>query len=151
LRLHLQSESDIKIVADAFDGEEAVKMAAEHKPDLIIMDITMPKLNGLEATRRIKERNPDIEILVLTVHDDSEHILKILEAGAAGYITKTILGEKLVRAVRSIIDGDSILSDNIMDKLLKHALRYPAEESNPDLEQRLSIRELEYLNWQPEV
>jgi len=143
LRMHLKNESDIIIVADAFDGEEAVKIAAELKPDLIIMDITMPKLNGLEATQKIKEQNPDIEILVLTVHDDSEHILKILEAGAAGYLTKTILGEKLVRAVRSIIDGDSVLSEKIMEKLLKHALRYPVEDKNPDIEQMLSVRELE--------
>ncbi len=143
LRMHLQNESDIQIIGDANDGEEAVSMAAELKPDLIIMDITMPKLNGLEATRKIKAQNPDIEILVLTVHDDSEYILKILEAGAAGYLTKTILGENLVRAMRSIMDGDSILSEKIMGKLLRHALRYPEEEKNPELEERLSLREIE--------
>ncbi len=143
LKVHLESESGIQIVAEAADGEEAVKLAAQAKPDVIIMDITMPKLNGLEATRQIKAQNPNIEILVLTVHNDSEHILKILEAGAAGYMTKTTLGERLVRAIRSVMDGDSVLSDDVMNQLLKHALRYPVEHPIPDIRSKLSIRELQ--------
>ncbi len=80
---------------------------------------------------------------MLTVHNDSEHILKILEAGAAGYMTKTTLGERLVRAIRSVMDGDSVLSDDVMNQLLKHALRYPVEHPIPDIRSKLSIRELQ--------
>lgn len=143
LRVHLENESDIQIVAEAKDGEEAVKLASELIPDVIVMDIEMPKLNGLEATRRIKAQNPKIQVLALTVHNDSEHILKVLEAGAAGYMTKTTLGERLIRAVRSIMDGDSVLSEDVMDKLLKHSLRYPLERTVPDIENRLSVREIQ--------
>jgi DNA-binding NarL/FixJ family response regulator len=143
LRVHLEGESDIRIVAEASDGEEAVKLASELIPDVIIMDIEMPKLNGIEATRRIKAQNPKIQVLALTVHNDSEYILKVLEAGAAGYMTKTTLGENLVRAVRSIVDGESVLSADVMDKLLKHSLRYPLERKIPDIENILNVREMQ--------
>lgn len=143
LKVHIENESDIQIVAEVNDGEEAVKLAGEVKPDVIIMDITMPKLNGLEATRQIKAQYPDIEILVLTIHNDSEHILKILEAGASGYMTKTTLGERLVRAIRSVMDGDSVLSEDVMSQLLRHALRYPVEQAIPDIGSKLSVRELQ--------
>jgi DNA-binding NarL/FixJ family response regulator len=143
LRVHLEGENDIKIVGEASDGEEAVKLASELIPDVIIMDIEMPKLNGIEATRRIKAQNPKIQVLALTVHNDSEYILKGLEAGAAGYMTKTTLGENLVRAVRSIVDGESVLSADVMDKLLKHSLRYPLERKIPDIENMLNVREMQ--------
>ena len=84
LRNQLKDESDIQIVADATDGEEAVKLAKEFAPDVIVMDLEMPKLNGIEATRRIKAENPLIQVLALTVYNDSEHVLKALEAGVAG-------------------------------------------------------------------
>ena len=91
LRNVLDKQEDFDVIAEASDGEEAVKLATELVPDVVIMDISMPKLNGLEATRRIKERCPTVVILVLTVHTDSEHALGILDAGAAGYLTKGVL------------------------------------------------------------
>jgi DNA-binding NarL/FixJ family response regulator len=107
------------------------------------MDIAMPKMNGLEATRIIKKNNPQIAILVLTVHSDTEYILKILEAGAVGYLTKNILGDQLIHALRLVIDGESVLSDDVKNNLLKHALRYPIKNPIPVIGDKLSSRELE--------
>jgi two-component system, NarL family, response regulator LiaR len=143
LKIHLENQPDIDIIGEANDGEEAVQLAAELNPDVIIMDIAMPKMNGLDATRIIKQKNPKIAVLVLTVHDDIEYVLKILEAGAAGYLTKNILGEKLALAVRLVMDGESILSDDIKNSILKHALRYPVKTPVPILGDRLSAREFE--------
>ena len=105
----------------------------------------MPKLDGLEATRQIKKREPRIGILVLTVHDNVEHVLKILEAGANGYLTKSIFGDKLIHAIRSVTVGESVFSDEIKDKLLKHALHYEIKQIIPNIEQILNTRELEII------
>lgn len=143
LKMHLKNQSDIEIIAEAGDGEEAVQLAGTLLPDVIIMDISMPKLNGLEATKKIKAQWPDIKVLVLTVHDDTEHILKILEAGATGYLSKNILGNKLVYAIRAVKSGESIFSDEIKDRILTHALRYPLQSSIPAVGGNLTARELE--------
>jgi len=143
IKMHLENQSDIEIVAEASDGEQAVELADKLRPDLIIMDISMPRMNGLDATKKIKEMHPEIAVLVLTVHSDTEHILKILEAGAAGYLTKDILGEKLIHAIRMIMSGESVLSEEVMNKVLVHALRYPWKPSVPALGEKLSPRELE--------
>jgi two-component system, NarL family, response regulator LiaR len=143
LKVHLENLPDIEIVGEGCDGDEAVKLCSELYPDVVIMDIAMTRLNGLEATRQIKAAYPDISVLVLTVYSDIEHILKILEAGAAGYLTKAILGEKLVHAIRSVAAGESVLSDDIMNKLLNHALRYPATNHEVNITNKLSIREWE--------
>jgi DNA-binding NarL/FixJ family response regulator len=143
LIMHLKKQTDIEIVAEAGDGEEAVELAGKLMPDIIIMDISMPKLNGLEATKIIKAQWPDIEILVLTVHNDTEHILKILEAGASGYLTKDILGNKLIHAIRAVESGESIFSDEAKNRLLMHALRHPLKPSVPGIGETLSHREME--------
>lgn len=133
LKSHLENEENIEVIATADNGEEAVKLALKLVPDVVIMDISMPILNGIEATRQIKSMNPKIKVLVLTVHADSEHILKIFEAGAEGYISKKISGSKFPNAIRSIIDGCSVLSEEVMGELIKHALRLPSltVDSNP--------------------
>ena len=143
LRNQLKDEGDIQIVADATDGEEAVKLAKEFVPDVIVMDLEMPKLNGIEATRRIKADNPLIQVLALTVYNDSEHVLKALEAGAAGYVIKTTPGDRLVRAIRAVMDGDSVLSEGVIEKLVKHSLRYPVEHKITDIANKLNARELQ--------
>jgi two-component system, NarL family, response regulator LiaR len=143
LRIHLEAQPDIKIVGEASNGEEAVKLAGELNPDVIIMDLAMPKMNGLEATRLIKQKNPKIAILVLTVHEDTEYVLKILEAGAAGYLIKDIPGKEIAFAIRLVVEGESVLSDGIVSSLLKHAIRYPAKLPVPVVGDRLSAREIE--------
>ena len=112
---------------------------------MVIMDITMPKLNGLEATRQIKAKCPGIAILVLTVHSDSDHILGILETGAAGYLTKTVFGEEVIHAVRGVASGEAVLSTPILQQVLKNALRLRSKPLNLDAGEKLTSRDLGIL------
>ena len=144
LRQALDNENDMEIVAEAAEGEEAVKLASELKPDVAVMDIIMPKLNGIEATRKIKEIAPDIAILILTAYDDDEYVLGLLDAGAAGYLLKSARGRDLVGAIRAIRSGESVLHPKIIAKLLKRATITPAgEHKASDL---LTERESEILS-----
>jgi two-component system, NarL family, response regulator LiaR len=139
----LASEEDMEVVAEACDGEEAVKLASELKPDVAVMDIVMPKLNGIEATRKIKEIAPDIAILILTAYDDDEYVLGLLEAGAAGYLLKSARGRDLAGAIRAIKSGESVLHPKIIAKLLRRALVAPVQQHKAS--ELLSERELEVL------
>ena len=139
----LDSEEDIEVVAEASDGEEAVKLASELKPDVVVMDIVMPKLNGIEATKRIKEIAPNIAILILTAYDDDEYVLGLLDAGAAGYLLKSVRGRDLVRAIRAIRSGESVLHPNIIAKLLKRVMTMSTEAQKS--QELLSERESEIL------
>ena len=141
----LNKQADFEIIAEASDGEEAVKLATELAPDVVIMDISMPKLNGLEATRQIKARCPNVAILVLTVHSDSEHILGILEAGAAGYLTKSVFGKEVINAVRGVASGETVLSAPILQQILKHALQLMPKPFDLSTGEKLSSRELGIL------
>jgi len=139
----LDGERDMEVVAEASDGEEAVKLASELKPDVVVMDIIMPKLNGIEATGKIKEIAPDTAILILTAYDDDEYVLGLLDAGAAGYLLKSARGRDLVGAIRAIRSGESVLHPKIIAKLLKRAIIAPdGEHKASDL---LSGRESEVL------
>jgi NarL family two-component system response regulator LiaR len=124
----LDVEEDMEVVAEASDGEEAVKLASDLKPDVAVMDIVMPKLNGIEATRKIKEIAPDIAILILTAYDDDEYVLGLLDAGAAGYLLKSARGRDLAGAIRAIKSGESVLHPKIIAKLLKRAMVAPVEQ-----------------------
>jgi two-component system, NarL family, response regulator LiaR len=139
----LGTQPDFKVVGQASDGEEAVHLANQHQPDIVIMDITMPKINGLAATRQIKSRFPDMNILVLTVHSDSEHILGIFEAGASGYLTKSVFGNEVISAIRSVMAGDSVLSRQILKQILQINFQQVAKprEAGPGF--NLTSRELE--------
>ena len=139
----LDGEEDIEVVAEAGDGEEAVKLASELKPSVAVMDIVMPKLNGIEATRRIEEIAPDTAILILTAYDDDEYVLGLLDAGAAGYLLKSARGRDLVGAIRAIRSGESVLHPKIIAKLLKRATVAPADEHKAS--NLLSERESEVL------
>ncbi len=145
LRVVLETQNDFEIVAEAGDGDEAIRIANDLIPDVIIMDITMPKLNGLEATRQIKIQKPNIKILVLTVHTDNAHLIEILEAGADGYLTKSVFGNEVNNAIRTVMDGDSVISGQILKQLLKHILRYPIKSVPLDACEKLSVREMEIL------
>lgn len=145
LRHLLAKYRDLKVIAEANDGEEAVKLTAELMPDVVVMDIAMPKLNGLEATRQIKARCPSVAVLVLTVHSDIEYVLGILEAGAAGYLMKSVFGEEVIGAIRSVVAGETILSPPVLKQILKYACRCPIKPVRLDTKEKLSIRELEIL------
>jgi two-component system, NarL family, response regulator LiaR len=125
LKSLLETRANMKIIAEAANGEEAVNLAAKLQPRVIIMDIGMPVMNGLEATRKIKARNPNIAILVLTVHTDREHILGILDAGAAGYLTKVVFGDDVIRAIEAIVAGEAVLTPMILQQILRSVPREP--------------------------
>ena len=139
----LDVEEDMKVVAEASDGEEAIKLASELKPNVVVMDIVMPKVNGIEATRKIKEIAPDTAILILTAYDDDEYVLGLLDAGAAGYLLKSARGRDLVGAIRTIKAGESVLHPNIIARLLKRATITSVKESKA--QGLLSGREAEVL------
>jgi NarL family two-component system response regulator LiaR len=141
----LQKETAFEIVGEAADGEEAVKLAAELTPDVVIMDISMPNLDGLQATQQIQEKYPNVAVLVLTVHTDDECILEILKAGAAGYLIKSAFGDEVIHAVRAVATGDMVLSAPIGERLLKQAARFPTRPVLLDAGEKLSARELEVL------
>lgn len=145
LRNVLDQQADFEVVAEVGDGDEVVKVTTELIPDVVIMDISMPKLNGLEATRQIKAKHPEVAILVLTVHGEAEHVLGLLEAGAAGYLTKSVFGEEVVQAIRSVVAGETVLSAASSHQILRHALRLMTKPSRLDPNTKISARELQIL------
>jgi NarL family two-component system response regulator LiaR len=145
LRDLLEKETAFQIVGEAGDGEEAVSLAANLMPDVVIMDISMPNMDGLQATQQIKAKCPSVAVLVLTVHTDDECILEILKAGAAGYLIKSAFGDEVIHAVRAVATGDMVLSAPIGQRLLKQAARFPTRPVLLEAGEKLSARELEVL------
>ena len=145
LRNILEKEPSFHVVGEAYDGKEAVRLATELVPHVVIMDISMPELNGLEATRQIKAQCPNIAVLVLTVHSDSEHIFGLLEAGASGYLMKSVFGEEIIHSVRSVAVGESVLTPQIMHQLVKHASKYMSKPVALDSGDKLTAKELAIL------
>jgi len=145
-RALLEREVDMDMVGEASDGEMACRLIEELKPDVAILDIAMPKLSGIEVTRRIKSLLPSTAILILTAYDDDEYIFALLEAGAAGYLLKDAPGTELINAVRSVFSGESVLHHSIARKVIQRAIIHAdkADERKPDIE--LSEREREVLH-----
>lgn len=119
LRALLEREADIRIVGEATDGEEAVQMAGELQPDLVLMDIKLPKVDGIEATRQIKNVSGEVEVLVLSAYEDDESVFQAIQAGASGYVLKDITPANLVRAIRAVRSGMSTVHPGITRKLLE--------------------------------
>src|SRR5579859_3760726 len=138
----LDSESGLIVVGEAGDGASAVAEVERLKPNVVIMDIAMPGMNGIEATRQIKARLPQVAVLALTAHDDDQYILKLLDAGAAGFLLKDVRGRELTDAVRAVHRGETILSPAIAARAARLAAERRAQtESRPPL----SDREMEVL------
>ena len=139
----LEQEPDMDVVAEAADGEEAVKLTGSSLPHVAIVDIAMPKVDGVEATRRIKDLYPTVAVLILTAYDDDQFVFGLLEAGAAGYLLKSVRGRELVEAVRQVYAGESVLHPAIARKVLNRFA--PAAGTPVEPEDILSERETEVL------
>ena len=144
LRALLESVADTEVVGEAATGEEAVEIALALTPDVVVMDINMPGLNGIDATRGILDESEDINILVMTMHDDDEAVFAAIRAGARGYQLKGAAQDETLRAIRSVANGEAIFGPGIADRL-QHFLATPPAR-NPNLAfPQLTDRELEIL------
>lgn len=118
IRRSLEAHANFTVLGEASDGEEAVRLAARLKPDVIVMDISMPRLNGIEATKQIKAAHPSIAILILTAYDYEQYIFSLLSAGAAGYLLKDISSRELIEAIETVHRGESVLHPLVARKVL---------------------------------
>jgi two-component system, NarL family, response regulator NreC len=154
LKLLLRSHPDFSIVAEAADGEEAVRLSDKHHPDIVIMDISMPKLDGIEATKLIKEQHPEISILILSVHENEEYAYHVLRAGASGYLLKNSGKKEIFDAIRSALSGDRFFSPGI-SKIIVDGFVNRAEAGGTGerkgqrtgAKQELTEREIEILQF----
>lgn len=139
----LSSAPDIDVIAEAKDGKEATEKAKKLKPDVVLIDIGMPEMNGIEATRILKKDLPGLKIIAVSMHSDRQFVKGILEAGADGYLLKNCTYRQLIEAVQSVYSGKKYLSDDITEMVIQGYLD-PAED-NPDKDSELSERETEVL------
>jgi len=145
MRRMFEREKDIEVVGEAGDGEEAVRLAEECKPDVAIMDISMPKLDGIEATKEIKKRCPSVTVLILSAYDDDQFVFALLEAGAAGYLLKSVRSREVIDAVRAVYSGESVLHPAVAKKVLNRFMTGGGRTRPARSGEILSDREKEIL------
>ena len=145
MRSSIDQQEDMEVVGEAGDGDEAVRLSLEMEPDIVIMDIVMPGLNGIEASKRIKTTNPATAVLILTGYDDDRYVLGLLEAGAAGYLLKSARIRDVVEAIRTIRMGESVLHPSIIAKLLAYTGQTGKDSDKPRREHLLSAREVQVM------
>jgi len=145
LRLLLERQPDFKVVAEAEDGRQAVQLVARHHPDVVVLDIGMPQLNGIEATRQIVAQESHPNVVILSMHSDESYVLRALKAGARAYILKNAAEADLIRAVRAVSEGKSFFSPVISKMLLEDYVRQVREKEVEDTYDLLTPREREIL------
>jgi two-component system response regulator NreC len=145
IRSLLDNEADIQVVGEAENGCDAVAKTEELLPDVVLMDYTMPILNGLEATRQIKKRFPDVKVIILTMHADEEYIFQSLQVGASGYLVKQTVPKELISAIQAVYQGESYLSPPISRVVIEEFLRQTLSEQPEDSYEKLTDREREVL------
>jgi two-component system response regulator NreC len=145
LRSLLDAEADIEVIGEAEDGREAVEQVGRLRPQVVVMDITMPGLNGLEATRQITERFPQVQVVVLTMHTAEEYIFQILRAGASGYVVKRAAPSELISAVRAAYRGESFLGPAVSKTVIEEYLRQAEALAGENSYETLTPREREVL------
>jgi two-component system, NarL family, response regulator NreC len=145
LRFLLERQPEVEIVGEAADGREAVRLAEAANPDIVIMDIAMPLLNGIEATAQIVRRNPAIAVIILSVHSDEDYLLSALNAGAKGYLLKDSAEVDLVRAIQAVRKGTPFFSPEIAKTMLEDYIRFLQQRNLQDSYDLLTEREKEVL------
>ena len=145
IRQFLEREASFEVVGEAGDGEEAVQMASQLKPDVIIMDISMPKLNGIEATKQIKALQPSAVVLILTAYDYEQYIFPLLEAGAAGYLLKDVSSRELISAIQTVYKGEAVLHPAIARKVMERLRQPKVEPTGEQASDLLTERETSIL------
>lgn len=141
----LEHEADMDVVAEAADGNEAIKLAGTTRPDVAIIDIAMPGVDGIEATKQIKSLYPTVAVLILSAYDDDQFVFSLLEAGAAGYLLKSVRGRELIDAVRQVHAGESVLHPAIAKKVLNRFVPTASKTPGQKPAEMLSDREIEVL------
>ena len=145
LRYLLEAQPDIKVVGDAADGRQTLQLVERLRPDVAIMDIAMPELNGIEATRRIRTDCPSTQVIILSIYSTEEHVSRALQAGALGYVLKESAGIEVVNAVRAVHSGHHYLSQKLSDRLIDDYLHQINSIGEKSPLARLSPREKEVL------
>ena len=118
LRLLVNGQRDMRVIGEAGNGQEALRQALDLKPDVVVMDLSMPELNGLQATERLKAERPEIKVVALTVHEDASYLLQLCRAGAVGYVLKRSAGDDLVRAIRTVAGGGLVFDPTLASQAL---------------------------------
>src|ERR1035437_5599521 len=139
----LEEQSDFKVVGEAENGEEAVRLVETLKPDVAIIDVAMPVMDGIEATKRIKATNPATAVLILSIYDNDQFVFSLLDAGASGYLLKDVSGQEITNAVRAVMRGESVLHPIIARKVINRL--FPGYAEKKAAEKVLGERELEVL------
>ncbi len=141
----IEQEQDIEVIGEASDGEEAVDLVTKLHPDVALVDIAMPKVNGIEATRQMKARYPATAVLILTAYDNDQYIFALLEAGAAGYLLKNVSGKELINAIRAVHAGEAVLHPAIANKVFNRLVTPEQKPGSAVQVNDLSEREMEIL------
>jgi NarL family two-component system response regulator LiaR len=144
LEMLLSLEQDIDVIGTAQDGDEAIELVSKHQPDLVLMDLKMPGMNGIEATRQIRTKFPESKVLVLTTYDDDEWVFDAIRAGASGYLLKDTPREEVVKAIRGTIEGKSFVDPAVAGKLMGQVANHQTQPSSL-LTDKLTEREADVL------
>ena len=152
VRMCLEAMGDISVVAEAADGQEAVQLASQLRPDVAVVDLTMPRLNGVDAIRQIRRDLPSVEVVVLSVHDSEAYVVQALRAGAAGYVLKRNAATELAAAIRAAHEGQAYLHPSIARRVIDDYLSriHASEDAVTEPHERLTPREREVLQLSAE-
>ncbi|MEO8295603.1 MAG: response regulator transcription factor [Gemmatimonadota bacterium] len=144
LRALIERQSDMEVVGEAGDGRAAIEVSEREQPDVVVMDLSMPELNGSKAARELLFRNPGLKVLALTVHEERSYLRDLLDAGASGYLLKRVAAEELVHAIRRVAEGGVYLDGRLMPDVLDRFFRTPGREDGSE-QKKLTPREEEVL------